>query len=247
MRVVVAGATGLVGARTVARLRDHGVEVVPLPHLDRFGATADGDLAGALRGADIVVDVTDAPSPAEPVSLQFLRTATTGLLAAAESAGAEHHVVLSFVGAERLLSGRFRAKLLLEDQVRHSPIPHSIVRAPLSFECVEAMALEDARQDGEVHVAPALVRPAAADDIAAAVAHVAVGVPLFGTLEVAGPQEFGLDELTADLLAATGDARRVVTDEHAWFFGAELQRRSLLPGAHAHVGRTTFREWLARR
>ncbi|MET9875775.1 NAD(P)H-binding protein [Actinacidiphila glaucinigra] len=247
MRVVVAGATGLVGSRTVVRLRDHGVEVVPLSHPEHSGAATERDLARALRGADIVVDVTDAPSPAEPVSLQFFRTSTTALLAAAERAGVEHHVVLSFVGAERLLSGWFRAKLLLEDQVRRSPVPHSIVRAALSFECVEAMARQDAHQDGEVRVAPALVRPASADDVAAAVAHVAVGLPLFGTLEVAGPEEFGLDELTAELLAATGDARHVVADEHAWFFGAELRRRSLLPAAHAHVARTTFREWLAQR
>ncbi|MEU0188153.1 hypothetical protein ABZ312_44620 [Streptomyces sp. NPDC006207] len=247
MRVVVAGAGGLLGSRTVARLRDHGVEVVPLPDCDRPGAVTDRDLAGTLRGANIVVDVTDTPSPAEPVSLQYFRTATARLLAAAEAAGAEHHVVLSFMGAERLLSGYFRAKLLLEEQVRRSPVPHSIVRAALSFECVEAMAVAGADQDGEVRVAPALVRPVSADDIAAAVARVAVGVPLFGTLEVAGPHEFALDELTADLLTATGDARNVVTDEHAWFFGAELQRRSLLPGADAHVGRTTFREWLTQR
>ncbi|MFF7216618.1 SDR family oxidoreductase [Streptomyces sp. NPDC008238] len=247
MRVVVAGAGGTVGSRTVARLRDHGVEVVALPQGDPSGGTPHGDLAEALRGADIVVDATDAPSPAEPVSLQFFRTATSGLLAAAETAGVEHHVVLSFVGAERLPSGYFRAKLLLEDRVRRSPVPHSIVRAALSFECVEAMALADAHQDGEVRVAPALVSPVAADDVAAAVAHVAVGLPLFGTLEVAGPEEFGLDELTAELLAATGGSRRVVGDEHAWFFGAELQRRALLPGADAHLGRTTFRDWLARR
>lgn len=159
MRVVVAGATGLVGSRTVVRLRDHEVEVVPLSHRDHSDAAAERDLARALRGADIVVDVTDAPSPAEPLSLQFFRTSTTALLAAAERAGAEHHVVLSFVGAERLLSGWFRAKLLLEDQVRRSPVPHSIVRAALSFECVEAMARQNAHRDGEVrHDVPRVAR-----------------------------------------------------------------------------------------
>ncbi|MGW3243961.1 SDR family oxidoreductase [Streptomyces sp. NPDC001070] len=247
MRVVVAGATGLIGSRTVARLRDHGVEVVPVPRRDGPDSTTGDELDDALRGADVVVDVTDAPSPAERVSLQFFRTATTGLLAASEAARVEQHVVLSVVGAERLRSGYFRAKLLLEDQVRNSPIPHSIVRATPSFECVEAMALAEEHRDGGVRVAPALVRSVSADDVATTVAHVAVGVPLFDTLEIAGPDEHRLDELTARLLAARGDTRDVITDPHAWFFGAELQQRTLLPGAHARVGSTTFGEWLTQR
>lgn len=247
MRVVVAGATGLIGSRTVARLRDHGVEVVPLCRRDGADAATAGDLEPALCGADVVVDLIDTASPAEQVSLHFFRSATAGLLAAAEAAGVEHHVVLSVVGADRLLSGYFRAKLLLEEQVRRSPIPHSIVRAAPCFESVEAMVFANAPGKGGVRVAPALMRPVSADDVATAVAHVAVGEPLFGTVCIAGPEEYRLDELGAKLLAARGDTRDVITDAHAWFFGAALQQRTLLPGAHARVGHTTFDEWLARR
>ncbi|MDX3853165.1 SDR family oxidoreductase [Streptomyces sp. AK02-01A] len=246
MRVVVAGATGLIGSKTVARLRDHGVEVVPVSRRNGVDVITGTGLDKALRGAEVVVDVTDAPARTEEAGLRFFRTATANLLASAGSAGVEHHVVLSLVGAERLWSGYCRAKLTQEDQVRRSPIPHSIVRAALSFETLEAMALADTHQD-EVHVAPALIRPVATDDVAAAVARVAVGLPLYGTLEVAGPEEYGLDTLTTKLLAAGGDTRGVVSDGRAGLFAEGLQERTLLPGMDAQIGRTSFGEWLAQR
>jgi uncharacterized protein YbjT (DUF2867 family) len=241
MRVVVAGATGLIGSETVARLRDHGVEVVPVSRRHGVDVITGNGLDEALRGAEVVVDVTDAPVRTEEAALQFFSTATANLLASAASAGVEHHVVLSMAGADRLRSGYFRAKLLQEDQVRHSPIPHSIVRAALSFESVEAMALADTHQDG-FHVAPALVRPVATADIAAAVAHVAVGLPLFGTLDVVGPEEYRLDDLAVKVLAARRDTRIVVIDEHAGLFGDEFEERALL-----HVAHTPFSKWLAQR
>ncbi|MGW1798791.1 SDR family oxidoreductase [Streptomyces sp. NPDC001984] len=246
MRVVVAGATGLIGSSTVARLRENGVQVVPVSRRHGVDVITGNGLDEALRAAEVVVDLTDAPARTEEAGLRFFRTATTNLLAAAASAGVEHHVVLSVVGAERLRSGYFLAKELQEYQVRKSPIPHSIVRAALSFESLEAMAVADTHPDG-VHVAPALVRPVATDDIAAAVAHVAVGLPLFGTLEVAGPEEYRLDDLTAKLLAAKGDARSVVTDARARLFAAEVGRRALLPEPGANIGHTTFSAWLAQR
>ncbi|MHA5053195.1 SDR family oxidoreductase [Streptomyces sp. SD15] len=246
MRVVVAGATGLIGSRTVARLRDHGVEVVPVSRRHGVDVITGNGLDEALRGAEVVVDVTDAPARTEEAGVRFFRTATANLLASAASAGVEHHVVLSMVGAERLRSGYFGAKLLQEDHVRASPMPHSIVRAAVSFESLEAMALSDTHPD-EVRVAPVLIRPVATDDVAAAVAHVAVGLPLFGTLEVAGPEEYRLDDLAAKLLAARGDTRDVVTDARAGLFAAELKEPTLLPDPHAHIGHTTFSEWLAQR
>lgn len=246
MRIVVAGATGLIGSRTVARLRDHGVEVVPVSRRHGVDVATGSGLGEALRGADVVVDVTDAPARTEEAGLRFFRTATATLLAAAASAGVEHHVVLSVVGAGRLRSGYFLAKELQEYQVRQSPIPHSIVRAALSFESLEALAVTDTRPDG-VHVAPALIRPVATDDIAAAVAHVAVGLPLLGTLEVVGPEEYRLDELTAKLLAAKGDATSVVPDARARLLAAPVGKRALLPEPGAHVGHTTLSAWLAHR
>jgi uncharacterized protein YbjT (DUF2867 family) len=246
MRAVVAGATGLIGSKTDARLRDHGVEVALVSRSEGVDVTTGQGLPEALRGADVVVDVTDAPSRAETVSGEFFRTATSNLLEAARSAGAERCVVLSVVGADRLRAGYFRAKAEQEERVRRSPIPHSIVRATPFFESVEDVSRSVSYKDS-VHVAPVLTRSVATDDVAAAVAHVSVGVPLFGVLEVAGPDEGRLDELTAKLLAAQGDTRAVIADAHAPFFGVELQERTLLPEAGADLGHRTFTEWLARR
>lgn len=246
MRVVVAGATGLIGSRTVVRLRDHGVQAVPVSRAAGADVITGRGLAEALRGAEVVVDVTDAPSRTETTGVKFFGAATANLLKAASSAGAEHYVVLSVVGAERLQAGYFRAKQLQEDQVRRSTIPHSVVRATPFFESVEATSRSVTHSDG-VHVAPVLVRPVSADDVAAELAQVAVGLPLFGTLEVAGPQEYRLDELTAKLMASQGDLRDVVADAHAPFFGAVPGERTLLPRADARRGHSMFAQWLALR
>ncbi|MFF7160755.1 SDR family oxidoreductase [Streptomyces sp. NPDC008086] len=246
MRVVVVGATGLIGSRTVARLRDHGVEVVTVSRSEGVDVTTGKGLAEALRGAEVVVDVTDAPSRTDKESVEFFARATDTLVEAAATAGVEHYVVLSVVGAERLEAGYFRAKLLQEDLVRRSRIPFSsLVRATPFFESVEAMALMNTYGDG-VHAAPVLMRPVSADDVASEVAHVALGVPLFGVLEIAGPEEHRLDDLTAKLLAARGDMREVVIDADAPFFGARIEERTLLPAPAAHLGHGTFAQWLAR-
>lgn len=246
MRVVVAGATGLIGSRTVARLRDHGVEVVRVSRREGVDVTTGEGLDEALHGADVVVDVTDTPSRGELESLDFFGTATRNLLEAGARAGVAHHVMLSVLGSERLRAGYFRAKALQEEQVRRSPVPYSIVRSAPFFESVEYMA-RAATYGDVVHVAPVLIRPVSTDDVAAVVAHVAVGVPLFGVLEVAGPEEHRLDDLTAKLLAARGYLRTVVPDTHTPFFGATLGQRALLPGAQARLGHETFSDWLARR
>ncbi len=245
MRVVVAGATGLIGSRTVARLRDHGVDVVPVSRRTGVDVITGEGLDDALRSAEVVVDVTDAPSRAESVSTEFFGASTANLLRAAASAGAEHYVVLSVVGADPARPGYFRAKALQEELARRSPIPHTIVRATPFYETVDALSRRDENADG-IHVAPVLTRPVSTDDVAASIAHVAVDVPLFGIIEIAGPEEFRLDELTAKLLAARGEPRIVVPDTHAPFFGAVPGQRTLLPGAGAHVGHETFAHWIAR-
>ncbi|MER6158188.1 NAD(P)H-binding protein [Streptomyces sp. NPDC001868] len=245
MRVVVAGATGRIGSRTVARLRDHGVEVVPVSRRHGVDVITGDGLDEALRGAEVLVDVTDAPARTEGAGLYFFRTATTNLLAAAVAAGVEHHVVLSAVGANLLWSDYFRAKLLQEDMVRNSPVPHSVVRATPFFESIEAMVEKNTYYD-RVRVAPVLVPPVSTEDVAVTVAHVAVGLPLFGLREVAGPDVRRLDELASEVLTARDDKRVVVPDAQARYFGAELRERTLLPGADAHVGHVSFTEWLAR-
>ncbi|GGX76116.1 SDR family oxidoreductase [Streptomyces fructofermentans] len=245
MRVVVAGATGLIGSLAVARLRDHGVEVVPVSRATGVDISTGDGLDVALRAADVIVDVTESPSRNQEVSTAFFATATSTLLKAAATAGVEHYVALSMVGTDRVGSGYFQAKAVQEDLAKRSTVPHSVVRAPLFFESVETVAVTSTRPDG-VYVPPLLMRPAAADDVASAVAHVAVGVPLFGVLEVAGPEVLPFEELASQVLAARGRASRVVADQRALYFGAMLEERTLLPapGADLHLGHHTFDRWL---
>lgn len=246
MRVVVAGATGRIGSRTVAGLRDHGAQVVPVSRADGVDLGTGQGLDEALRGATVVVDVTDAPSREPEAGRDFFATATGNLLEAAAAAGVEHYVALSVVGADRVGSGYFRAKADQEALATGSAVPYSLVRATPFFESVAAAAEDGTRPDG-VFVPPLAVRPVSPDDVAAAVAHVAVGVPLFGVLEAAGPEERRLDDFVTELLTADGRTGPVVTDPGAPFFGAPLQERTLLPGPDARPGHHTFAQWLKQR
>ncbi|MQY13543.1 hypothetical protein SRB5_36910 [Streptomyces sp. RB5] len=245
MRVAVAGATGLVGSATVTRLREHDVEVVPLSRRTGTDLLTGEGLDEALRGVHVVVDATDSALRTGEAASYFFRRATANLLASGAAAGVAHHVVASMVGAGPKCPGYFGAKGLQEEQVRRSVIPHSIVRAAPSFEAIEAMVLADTDWD-ILCVPPALTRPLATDDVATALAHVAVGLPLFGALDVAGPEGYRLDDFVGKLLAARGDAREVVADERTGMYDTVLEEYALLPDARARLGRTTFDQWLAR-
>ncbi|MER5366546.1 SDR family oxidoreductase [Streptomyces sp. NPDC002722] len=246
MRVVVADATGLIGSRTVARLRDHGVEVVRVSRGEGVDINGGHGLARALRTAEVLVDVTDAPSREQGISTEFFTTATGNLIKAAATASVEHYVALSVVGADRIGSGYFRAKAAQEALARHTTVPYSVVRATPFHESVEAAAVSGTRPDG-VHVPPLLLRPVSADDVAATLAHVALGLPEFGVVEVAGPEEVRLEDVTAELLGALGRPGPVIADARTPFFGAVLEERALLPGPGARLGRHTFAQWLKSR
>lgn len=246
MKLVVIGGTGLIGSRVVGNLRALGHEpVAAAPNTGVNTITGEG-LAEALRGAAVAIDVSNSPSFDDAPALSFFTTSTRNLLAAEAAAGVRHHVALSVVGTERLSeSGYFRAKIVQEQLIRAASIPYTIVHATQFFEFVKSIA-GAATVGDTVRLAPVLIQPMAADDVAAAVARVAVGAPVNGVVEVAGPEQFRLDALIRQGLAARHDPRQVVADPHARYYGAALDERTLVPGGDAELGRTRFEDWLGR-
>ena len=243
MKIVVIGGTGLIGSKLVAKLDEQGHDAVPAaPNTGVNTLTGEG-LSEVLEGAQVVVDVSNAPNWEDDAVMDFFQTSTRNLLAAEESAGVGHHVALSVVGTDRLTeSGYFRAKLAQERLIEDSPIPYSIVHATQFFEFLNGIA--DSATDGNtVHLPPAQIRPMAADDVATEVGRVAVGSPVNGIVEVAGPEEFRLDELIRDQLAAAGDPREVVADPEASYFGITPSGRTLLPGDDARIAETRLADW----
>lgn len=246
MRIVVVGGSGLIGKKVVANLRRHGHEVVAASPSSGVNAVTGEGLAGALAGARVVVDVANAPSWEDDAVLAFFEESGRNLLAEEAVAGVGHHVALSVVGTDRLLAGGyFRAKLAQERLIEASPIPYTIVRATQFFEFVGGIAR--AATDGQaVRVPPVLMQPIASDDVAAVMADVALAEPLNATIDLAGPESIRQDDLVRQFLAATGDARAVVSDPEATYFGIAVDDRSLTPGARPLLGPTRFGEWLGR-
>lgn len=244
MKIVVIGGTGLIGSKLVRKLGEQGQQAVPASP-DKGVNTLTGEgLAQALNGAAVVVDVSNSPSFEDAAVLKFFETSTGNILKAEAAAGVGHHVALSVVGTERLLeSGYFRAKIVQEKLIRDSSIPYSIVHATQFFEFVKSIA-DGATVGNTVRLAPALIQPMAAEDVASAVAKVAVGAPINGVVEIAGPEEFRLDDLIRRGLKERHDPREVVADPEARYFGVRLGERMLLPASNAILGETRFEDWL---
>ena len=244
MKIVVIGGTGLIGSKLVNKLRDHGHEAVAAaPNTGVNTLTGEG-LAEVLKGASVVVDVSNSPDWDDAAVLKFFETSTRNLLTDEAAAGVGHHVALSVVGTQQLAeSGYFRAKIAQEELIRESSIPYSIVHATQFFEFVKGIA--DISFDGEkVRVPHVLFQPMAADDVASAVGMIAVGKPVNGIVEIAGPEQFHLDELVRRRLASLKDPREVIPDPNARYAGAKLSERTLLPGNNARLGETRFETWL---
>jgi uncharacterized protein YbjT (DUF2867 family) len=243
MKVVVIGGTGLIGSKLVTRLREHGHEAVAASPRSGVDTITGVGLVDALGGASVVIDVSNAPSFEDAAVLAFFETSTRNLLAAEAACGVDHHVALSVVGTERLTeSGYFRAKIAQEQLIRESSIPYSIVRATQFFEFIRGIA--DAATDGDsVRLAPVLIQPMAADDVARIVGDIALGPPLNGMVDAAGPEPFSLDTLIRRMLADANDPREVVSDPSARYFGAALSERTLVPEGEAILGTARFEDW----
>jgi len=244
MKIVVIGGTGRIGSKLVNKLREHGHEAVAAaPNTGVNTITGEG-LAEVLKGASVVVDVSNSPSWDDAEVLKFFETSTRNLLTSEAAIGVGHHVALSVVGTDRLSeSGYMRAKIAQEKLIKESSIPHSIVHATQFFEFLKGLA--DISMVGDkVHLPPVLFQPMSADDVASGIARIAVGQPVNGIVEIGGPEQFRVDELVRRRLASLKDPREVVADPNARYGGARVSERTLLPGNNARLGETRFETWL---
>jgi uncharacterized protein YbjT (DUF2867 family) len=254
MKIVVIGGTGLIGSKLVTKLREHGHEAIPASPNSGVNTLTGEGLADILKRAAVVVDVSNSPSFDEEAAMSFFNTATRNLIQYELAAGVRHHVALSVVGTDRLaqkqpsdwpktIRGYFRAKLAQEKLIAESSIPYSIVHATQFFEFFKSIA--DTSSDGTtVRLAPVLIQPMAADDVAAAVGRVATGAPVNEIIEVGGPEQFRLDEFIRQGLRFGNDPRTVVADATAGYFGVEVDERTLVPGKDARLGEVHFQNWL---
>jgi uncharacterized protein YbjT (DUF2867 family) len=244
MKIVVVGGTGLIGSKLVNKLREQGHEAVAAaPNTGVNTITGEG-LADVLKGASVVVDVSNSPSWDDAEVLKFFETSTRNLLTYEAAAGVRHHVALSVVGTDRMSeSGYMRAKISQEKLIKESSLPYSIVHATQFFEFLKGLADISVVGD-KVHLPPVLFQPMAADDVASGVARIAVGQPVNSIVEIAGPEQFRVDELVRRRLASLKDPREVVADPNARYGGAKVSEKTLLPGNNARLGETRFETWL---
>ena len=246
MKIVVIGGTGLIGSKTVAILRQGGHEVVAASPKTGVNTITGEGLAEALAGAQVVVDLANAPSWEDKAVLEFFETSGRNLLAAEVIAGVRHHVALSIVGTDRTPdNGYFRAKVAQEKLIEASGIPYTIIRSTQFLEFLGGIAA--ASTDGRiVRLSPGLFQPIAADDVAAIVAEVALAAPRNGIVEIAGPERAPFNAIVARYLQAVGDPRAVVRDPEARYFGGRVEEHSLVPLGEARLGRISLDEWLRR-
>jgi uncharacterized protein YbjT (DUF2867 family) len=244
MKIVVIGGTGLIGSKLVKKLREQGHEAIAAaPNTGVNTLTGEG-LAEVLEGAAVVVDVSNSPDWEDSAVLKFFETSTRNLLTYEAAAGVRHHVALSVVGTQQLSeSGYFRAKVAQENLIKESSIPYSVVHATQFFEFLKGLA-DISMVGAKVHLPPVLFQPMAADDVATAVARIAVGQPVNGIVEIGGPEQFRVDELVRRRLAALKDPREVIADPNARYDGAKVSEKTLVPGNNARLGETRFETWL---
>lgn len=244
MKIVVIGGSGLIGSKLVPHLKRLGHEVLAASPRSGVNTLTGEGLAAALRGAQVVVDVSNSPSFEDAAVMTFFETSTRNLIAAQKLAGVQHFVALSVVGTDRLLeSGYFRAKMAQEKLIVASGIPYTIVRATQFFEFIESVA-QFGTVGESVRLPHAFMQPIAAADVGATLADYVVGKPLNSFVDIAGPELIGMDDIVRQMLVEKKDARRVVTDASATYFGLKVKDRELTPLGEARVTTTRFGEWL---
>jgi uncharacterized protein YbjT (DUF2867 family) len=254
MKILVIGGTGLIGTKVVNNLRQRGNEALAASPSKGVNTLTGEGLKEALAGAQVVVDVANSPSFEDKPSMDFFETSGRNLLGAEKTAGVKHHVALSVVGTDRLtgsgagsLSGYFRAKLAQENLIKASGIPFTIVRATQFFEFVKGITQSGVATDGSaIRLSSVLMQPMVSDDVAAAVTDVALAQPVNAIIEIAGPDQLRQDELVRQFLSATGDSRKVITDENTGYFGIKVNDQSLIPRDNPRLGPTHYRDWLKR-
>jgi uncharacterized protein YbjT (DUF2867 family) len=243
MKIVVIGGTGRVGSSVVRRLSEQGHDAVAAAPSTGVDTITGEGLAGVMAGADVVVDVANAPVWDDDAVLEFFTTSTRNQLAAEREAGVGHHVAVTIVGADRLPdSGYLRAKVAQEAEIMAGGVPYTILRAAQFFEFLPQIVEAGAEGD-TVRLSPGLIQFVAAADVAATVVELAVGPPA-GRLELGGPEALGIDAWARRLFAMTGDDRTVIGDPHARYYGTELTGGELTPGPGARVGTVDFDTWL---
>jgi uncharacterized protein YbjT (DUF2867 family) len=244
MKIVVIGGTGRIGSSVVRRLTDQGHDAVAAAPSTGVDTITGEGLAGVMAGADVVVDVANAPVWDDDAVLEFFTTSTRNLLAAERDAGVGHHLAVTIVGAELLPdSGYLRAKVAQEAEIVGGGVPYTILRATQFLEFLPQIVEAGAEGD-TVRLSPGLIQFVAAADVAATVAELAVGPPA-GRVELGGPEALGIDAWARRLFAATGDDRTVIGDPHARYYGTELTGGELTPGPGARIGTIEFDAWLA--
>jgi uncharacterized protein YbjT (DUF2867 family) len=245
MKIVVIGGTGLIGSKTVAILRQGGHEVIAASPNSGVNTITGEGVKEAVAGAQVVIDLANSPSFEDKAVLEFFETAGRNLLPAEAAASVRHHVALSIVAVDRTENGYFRGKLAQEKLIEASGIPYTIIRSTQFMEFLRGIA--DSSADGNrVRLPPVIFQPIAADDVAAAVADVALAAPQNGIVEIAGPERAPFNEIVARYLKAFGDPREVVRDPEAGYFGGRVEERSLVPLGEARLGRIGLDEWLRR-
>jgi uncharacterized protein YbjT (DUF2867 family) len=245
MKIVVVGGSGFLGAKLVGALGGAGCEVVAASPSTGVNSVTGEGLAEAIASADVVIDVTNPPSLDGDVAMEFFQASGRNLIAAEKAAGVAHHIVLSIVGADRLASEYFRAKVAQEELIRASGVPHTIVRSTQFFEFIDAIVAHGTNGD-TVRLPKAYLQPIAGDDAAAALMDIALSRPRNGAIEVAGPAAIELVELASELLSARELPRTILSDPCALYFGTALEPRSLIPHTDARLGESTFADWLRR-